>query len=271
MRVACALTVLWAVVLGCRSDPIRDRPISFSAWRREQMLDYVRNHYRIEQDSLEMLPVMVVAHYTAMDSFDVSFEYMNREEMETGRSLLRKAGNANIAVHFLVDKDGRIFRLMPENQIGRHTIGLNRHAVGIENVGLDANSLTMAQVEANAYIVRRLAKKFPIRYLIGHSEYRRFENTPLWDEIDPKYRTEKYDPGEWFMAALRARLADLNLAAEYNRSEIPDRLYYTVAKAAERGGFSGVALVIDNGNVVLRAAWGKNPENGKPLSPEDRF
>jgi CubicO group peptidase (beta-lactamase class C family) len=272
-RAITSATVAAALLLAmhCRPDAIRDRPISFSEWRAQQTLEYVNKRYAVRQQTLEMLPVMVVAHYTAIDSLDASYHYMNREEMESGRSQLKKAGGANIAVHFLVGKAGDIYRLMPENRIGRHVIGLNRHAIGIENVGLDENSLTMAQVEANALIVRRLAKKYPLRYLIGHSEYRRFENTPLWEELDPTYRTEKSDPGEWFMNALRERVADLSLAGEYNRSEIPDRIDYILRQAHTRGEFSGVALVIDNGQVIYRAAHGENPETAKPLKTQDNF
>lgn len=272
-RSAAFLTLAAALLsaLHCSSDGIRDRPISFSEWRAQQTIEYVNKRYAVRQQSLEMLPVMVVSHYTAMDSLDVSYNYMNREEMESGRSQLKKAGGANIAVHYLVGKAGDIYRLMPENKIGRHVIGLNRHAIGIENVGVDENSLTMAQVEANALIVRRLAKKYPIRYLIGHSEYRKFENTPLWEELDRSYRTEKFDPGEWFMTALRERVADLSLAGEYNRSEIPDRIGFILRQAMARGEFSGVALVIDNGRVVYRAAHGTNPESGQPLTTDDSF
>ncbi len=265
------LAAILPLAMHCSSDRIRDRPISFSEWRAQQTLEYVNKRYAVRQQSLEMLPVMVVSHYTAMDSLDISYDYMNREEMESGRKELKKAGGANIAVHYLVGKAGDIYRLMPENKIGRHVIGLNRHAIGIENVGIDENSLTMAQVEANALIVRRLKKQYPIRYLIGHSEYRKFENTPLWEELDRNYRTEKFDPGEWFMTALRERVADLSLAGEYNRSEIPDRIGFILRQAMARGEFSGAALVIDDGKVIYRAAHGTNPETGKPLTAEDRF
>lgn len=265
------LSLLLLLQLHCSSDGIRDKPISFSEWRAQQTLEYVKSRYGVKQQTLEMLPVMVVSHYTAMDSLDVSFNYMNREQMEEGRSLLKKAGSANIAVHFLVGKAGDIYRLMPENHIGRHVIGLNRHAIGIENVGANEESLTMAQVEANALIVRRLAKQFPIRYLIAHSEYRKFENTPLWEEMDNSYRTEKFDPGESFMVQLRQRVADLGLSAEYDRSEISARARYILRRSHERGDFSGVALVIDNDKIVLREAFGKNVESGKALKPEDRF
>mgnify|MGYP001822044794 CR=1 FL=1 len=60
---------------------------------------------------------------------------------------------------------------------------------------------------------RYLAEKYPtIRYLIGHSEYRRFEGHTLWRELDPNYRTEKVDPGDRFMAAVRAGVAELGLS-----------------------------------------------------------
>ena len=240
----------------CKSDPIKDKPISFSPWRVQETIKYINNRYDRNIDSLEMLPVMVVSHYTAMDSLDVSFKYMNNEEMESGRGLLKKAGGANIAVQFLVGKKGEIYRLMPENHIGRHVIGLNRHAIGIENVGKDEKALTKAQIDANEIIVRHLVKKFPIRYLIAHAEYRDFEKTPLWEESDTKYRTEKIDPGESFMQPLRAQVADLNLKMKYDGGEIPDRLGHLLAAYHKKGEFNGNVLVMRNGGVIFRKAYG---------------
>lgn len=245
-----------AFAVMCKSDPIKDKPISFSPWRVQETIKYINNRYDRNIDSLEMLPVMVVSHYTAMDSLDVSFKYMNNEEMESGRGLLKKAGGANIAVQFLVGKQGEIYRLMPENHIGRHVIGLNRHAIGIENVGKDEKALTKAQVDANEYIVRHLVKRYPIRYLIAHAEYRDYEKTPLWEENDTKYRTEKIDPGESFMRPLRAQLADLNLKMKYDGGEIPDRLAHLLATYHKKGEFNGNVLVMRNGEVIFRKAYG---------------
>lgn len=252
-------------IFCCKSDAIRDKPISFSDWRVKETIKYINNRYDRNIDSLEMLPVMVVSHFTAMDSFDVSFKYLNNEEMESGRGVLKKAGGANIAVQFLVDKSGEIYRLMPENHIGRHVIGLNRHAIGIENVGKNEKSLTKAQIDANAYIVRHLVQKFPIRYLIAHSEYRDFEKTPLWEEQDSKYRTEKDDPGESFMKPLRAQLADLKLQTKYDGGEIPDRLNYLLSNYHKKGEFEGNALVIRNGQVVFRKSFGEKVSESDSL------
>lgn len=262
--------VPFTLVVGCKSDPIKNRPISFSPWRTQETIKYINDRYDRNIQSLEMLPVMVVSHFTAMDSLDVSFNYMNKEEMEAGRDVLKKAGAANIAVQFLVAKSGDVYRLMPENHIGRHVIGLNRHAIGIENVGKDEKALTKEQVQANAYIVRQLVKKFPIRYLIGHSEYRKFETTPLWEERDNKYRTEKSDPGETFMQPLRAELADLNLKADYDGGEIPARLEYLLESYQKKGEFNGNVVVIRNGEVIFRRSFGNTAGKGdRPLTPED--
>ncbi len=255
----------------CASDPIRDRPISFSAWRVHETIRYVNERYDRNITSLEMLPVMIVVHYTAMDSLNVSFDYLNKEEMETGRDQLRKAGGANIAVQFLVGKSGEIYRLMPEHHIGRHVIGLNRHAIGIENVGAGASSLTAEQVKANEYIVRSLVKKFPIRYLIAHSEYRSFENTPLWEERDKTYRTEKHDPGEKFMAALRTSVADLGLKSVYDGGEVPDRLHHLLTGYNRVAEFNGSALVYHRGQVIFRKSYGSADFAAKQaLTPDDR-
>ncbi|HRP68302.1 MAG TPA: serine hydrolase [Turneriella sp.] len=239
-KIAPAIFFLLVVffLLQCKSSLIKEHPLSFSQWRVDETIKYVQTHYGRTITSLEMLPVMVVAHYTAMDSTEVSFNYMNKEEMESGRSLLKKAGLNNIAVHFLV---------------------ANRHAIGIENVGKDESALTMAQVNANAYIVRELVKKYPIRYLIAHSEYRTFENTPLWEEKDKSYRTPKIDPGESFMQPLRAQLADLNLSAAYDGSEIPDRIDDTLKKYFVRKEFEGSVLVIRHGKIIFQKIYGDIP------------
>jgi beta-N-acetylhexosaminidase len=103
---------------------------------------------------------------------------------------------------------------MPETWMARHCIGLNYSAIGVENVGggKGIDNLTDQQIDANIRLVRYLVRENPtIRYLIGHMEYRRFEGHPLWRELDDGYRTDKIDPGERFMTAVREGVADLGL------------------------------------------------------------
>ena len=75
-------------------------------------------------------------------------------------------------MHFLVDKNGDIYSLLPTNITGRHAIGLNHVSIGIENVAAKAENLTEAQLQANAALVAYLKNKHAsIKFVIGHHEY----------------------------------------------------------------------------------------------------
>lgn len=197
---------------------VRIRPLPFGEERIAATLDYVRERCDPAVDdrpeSALYAPRMIVVHWTAIPTRRATWEAFAPATLPGDRADIARAGRLNVSAHFLVDRDGRIDQLLPETVIARHCIGLNRVAIGIENVGGPQAPLTPAQLAANASLVTHLAKKYPaIRYLIGHLEYTRWERSPLWEERDPAYRTTKTDPGEAFLAALRARVAPLGLLA----------------------------------------------------------
>jgi N-acetylmuramoyl-L-alanine amidase len=155
---------------------------------------------------------MIILHWTGINSLESTWKYFNRTRAEAARPELAAAGEVNVSAHFLVDRDGTIYRLMPETWMARHCIGLNQVAIGIENVG-DGEEfpLTEEQVKADAALVRYLKGKYAIEYLIGHMEYRKMESTPLFLERAPGYRNNKPDPGMDFMRKVRKLVADLKL------------------------------------------------------------
>jgi N-acetyl-anhydromuramyl-L-alanine amidase AmpD len=156
-------------------------------------------------------------HWTASPTLRSALSAFEPEALPAGRPELAKAGRVNVSAHYLVDRDGTIYRLMPEDLMARHVIGLNRAAIGIENVGGPPWPLTEAQLRANVRLIRGLVAGHPrIRYLIGHREYGRFRGTPLWEERDPSYFTGKEDPGPDFMVKLRRELGDLRLLERYD-------------------------------------------------------
>ena len=117
-----------------------------------------------------------------------------------------------MSTQFIVDRDGTIYRLFREDLVGRHTIGLNHLAIGVENVGGGTRwPLTEAQVQANVDLVRHLEGRFPLTHLIGHHEYRGLEAHPYFKETDPGFRTFKCDPGPAFMERVRDGVSDLAL------------------------------------------------------------
>ena len=187
---------------------IVDKPIRFGPQRIVLTQQYLKRHYGIDVKTIEIKPRMIVVHYTALPTLSASWNAFNPETLPSYRPLIGKASRLNVSAHYLVDRDGTIYRLMPDHWMARHVIGLNYCAIGIENVGSD--DLTSAQLDADTKLIRYLRRKYPaIRYLIGHYEYRNFEGSPLWLEKDPGYRTRKSDPGRTFMEALHRRFPDL--------------------------------------------------------------
>lgn len=189
---------------------IIDRPIPFGETRTRLTLEYARQHYDPAATNIIITPRMIVIHWTATRTLREAYDTFAPEVLPPSRPEIARGGRVNVSAHFLVDRDGAIYRLMPETVMGRHVIGLNHCAIGIENVGGANRPLTIQQLRANELLVRHLAKRFPsIDYLIGHHEYRRFEKHPLWIERDPSYRTVKIDPGPAFMKRLRERVLDI--------------------------------------------------------------
>ncbi len=209
------LLLLVLASTGCdRKLEVHDRPISFSEDRHEATLVYIAEHYGKQPKDISIVPKVIVLHWTAIDGFEESLQAFNPETLRGSRPDLGSADQVNVSIQFLVDRDGTVYRLMPETWMARHVIGLNYSAIGVENVGGgdSIDNMTDEQIAANIELVRYLVEKYPtIRYLIGHSEYQQFEGHPLWLELDASYRTEKVDPGDRFMNAVREAVADLGL------------------------------------------------------------
>jgi len=200
------------------TTPIKDTsiniiqlPINYSKERTALSIEYLKNRHGITQTNPIINPVMVVLHFTDGGTIKSIQNYFNAPTIEDSRKINKRVSTLNVGSQFLIDRDGKIYQLMPDNYLARHAIGLNYCAIGVENIGSDKNPLTEEQVIANASLVRHLAKKYKIEYLIGHSEYIQFRNTHLWKENDPKYITYKSDPGKKFMEGVRALTKDLGL------------------------------------------------------------
>ncbi len=176
-----------------------------SPLRQQLILDYIHQHDDPAATDVSITPQMVVIHWTAINSLKSTLAAFGPDTL-SDREDIQRGGKLNTGAQFVVDRDGTIYQLSPETLFQRHTIGLNRIAIGIENVG--SGSLTPAQLASNRALVRYLVNKYPIQYLIGHFEYGAFRDSALWREKDPTYFTNKSDPGRPFMAALRAGLGE---------------------------------------------------------------
>ncbi|MFP2994681.1 peptidoglycan recognition family protein [Spongiivirga sp. MCCC 1A20706] len=193
-----------------------DKPIIFDQVRDSLTIEYLNTRYKLDSETPSISPKMVVIHHTVIPTFEKSFKAFNNPLLPNSRPEIAGAGNLNVSSHFMVDRDGTIYRLMPETKMARHVIGLNHCSIGIENVGgTKETPLTKKQLNSNIKLVKYLASKYPIEYVIGHYQYTLFENTPLWLEVDDNYRTPKNDPDEQFLKGI------LNKTTHFNFKPVP--------------------------------------------------
>ncbi|MGB5556250.1 MAG: peptidoglycan recognition family protein [Flavobacteriaceae bacterium] len=190
---------------------IVDKPIVFNEERKLLSLQYMADRYGLEQQTPTIVPKMIVLHWTVIPTFEESFAFFKNPTLAEIRGDISGAGALNVSSQYMIDRDGKIYQLMPDTLMARHAIGLNHCAIGVENVGgTEDLPLTPAQLKSNIWLVRYLAEKYDIEYVIGHHEYTLFEGHPLWLEKDEGYRTVKTDPGPEFMQKVREATQDLN-------------------------------------------------------------
>ena len=213
-KILLLLSLLFSL-LSAESIKIHSKPIDFGSNRVNMTKAYIAKHYGKKVKDITITPKIIVLHWTAEMDFDKSFHRLKPEKLLSDRKDIAKASALNVSAHYLIDRDGTIYRLMPDNWMARHVIGLNYSTIGIENVGGKnnrADDLTPEQLKANIALVTYLKKKYPtITYLIGHHEYRQMEKTELWLEKDKGYRTVKADPGDRFMSDVRRAVKPLHL------------------------------------------------------------
>jgi N-acetylmuramoyl-L-alanine amidase len=206
VRIILSLTVaLVGLTSAPAKPPIVQRPIPFGAERRSETVAYARRHYGLGTWRLQH-PRVIVEHYTAGNSFSSAWNTFASDAPDA--ELHERPGTC---AHFVIDRDGTIYQLVPLSTICRHTVGLNWTAIGIEHVGTsDASILgNRRQLASSLALTLWLMHRYDISLpnVIGHSE-----------SLTSRYHRELYAPwrcqthADWShadMQVYRARLAAL--------------------------------------------------------------
>src|SRR5438067_719637 len=103
-----AFVALWFALQG---PTIVDAPIAWSDERAELTLAYRRAHSDPAARDLDITPRAIVLHFTGGGSAQATRAYFDPPTIEPARKELRRAGAVNVSSHFLVDRDGTIYRL----------------------------------------------------------------------------------------------------------------------------------------------------------------
>lgn len=185
------------------------RPIPFPASRRAETVAYARRHYGLSTWRLRR-PRVIVEHLTGSTTFGSAFATFAPDVRDGELHEL-----PGLCAHFVVDRDGTIYQLVPLTVVCRHTVGLNWTAVGIEHVGTSAAGVLgnrrqlAASLRLTLWLVQRL--RIEPRDVIGHAE-----------SLTSRYRRERVASlrcqthGDWTRAEMdRYRVRLLAAARAY--------------------------------------------------------
>jgi N-acetylmuramoyl-L-alanine amidase len=210
MRVLAA----FLIALATPAKPaIVQKPIPFGPVRRAETARYAARHYGFHTWRLAR-PRVIVEHYTAGTTSSSAWNTFARDTPDTELHEL-----PGTCAHFVIDRDGTIYQLVPLSTICRHTVGLNWTAIGIEHVGTsDAQILAnprqlAASLRLTLWLMHRYSISLP--NVIGHSE-----------SLTSPYRRERYAPwrcqthADWSHADMRTYRARLATLARHEHVEI---------------------------------------------------
>ncbi|HEX3806975.1 MAG TPA: peptidoglycan recognition family protein, partial [Gaiellaceae bacterium] len=161
------LALLLAVAAPVKPHIVQ-KPIPFGAARKAEMARYSETHYGIDSWKL-VHPRVIVEHYTATTTYSSVWNTFSADTPDP--ELNELPGDC---AHFVIDRDGTIYQLVPLTIRCRHTVGLNWTAIGIEDVGTSDQEILgdKRQLEASLRLTAWLMGRFhiPLGDVIGHSE-----------------------------------------------------------------------------------------------------
>jgi beta-N-acetylhexosaminidase len=196
---------LLALARAVAPPRVTQKPIPYGDDRKADMRAYARRHYGIDDYRLRR-PRVIVEHYTVTDTFQTVYDTFapNQPDVELGEL-------PGVCSHYVVDRDGTIYQLVPTTIMCRHTVGLNYTAIGIEHVGRsDAQVLgNPRQMASSLRLTRMLQGRYGIRNrnVIGHNESL---SSPFHRENVERLRTQTHaDFPKAAMDAYRRRLERL--------------------------------------------------------------
>jgi N-acetylmuramoyl-L-alanine amidase len=187
---ALALLCAPAAEASVPKPTIVSKPIPFGAKRKQEMAAYAQRHYGISSYRLSS-PHVIVEHYTVTSTFSATWNTFAPDRPDA--ELHELPGTCS---HFVIDRDGTIYQLVPLSIMCRHTVGLNYTAIGIEHVGFsDADILNRPpQLKASLRLTHYLQCRFGITLpnVIGHNESL---SSPFHKELVPALKKQTH--GDW--------------------------------------------------------------------------
>ena len=171
---------------------------------------------RYGDSSIVLKPKVIVLHYTAGGNWEGAWSLFDSNTPNASGIPNDLPGTS---AHFIIDKDGTIYQLLPLDLRGRHTIGLNDVAIGIELVeeGSGGSSAAVrnifhrkAQIDAALALVRWLQYRFdiPNKDVIGHGTA---NDSPYFKDLEG-FKNDHSDWGAADVRLFQKRLREMDAA-----------------------------------------------------------
>jgi N-acetylmuramoyl-L-alanine amidase len=168
----------------------RARFIPYPAKRKHEMAAYAKRHYGIDSWRIAG-PHVIVEHYSVTPVLNATIDAFASDTPDA-----ELGGLPGDCAHFVVDRDGSVYQLVPTTIMCRHTVGLNYTAIGIEHIGssdadiLDNARQRVASLRLTLWLMSRY--RISLRNVIGHNESLR---SPYHRERVPQWRCQTH--GDW--------------------------------------------------------------------------
>lgn len=130
--------------------------------------------------------IIIHSSYNALtpDSFSVA-------------GILREYRKYDVSPHYIIDRKGDIYRLVPECDIAYQAgesrlpdgkTDVNAVSIGIELVNTPHDSSTEAQYRSLASLVKWIKSRYRIKYVLGHKDIAPLRKTDPWNFDWKKFR-----------------------------------------------------------------------------------
>jgi beta-N-acetylhexosaminidase len=204
------VSLLASLAVAFAPPHVVQKPVPSTAARRAETARYAARHYGLHTWRLQG-PHVIVEHYTATATFAPVWNTFAADTPDP--ELGERPGTC---AHFVIDRDGTIYQLVPLTVMCRHTVGLNWTAIGIEHVGTSDASILgdsrqlAASLELTLWLMTRYRISLP--NVIGHAE-----------SLTSPYHRERYAPwrcqthGDWLHADMNVYRRRLLALAQTER------------------------------------------------------
>jgi N-acetyl-anhydromuramyl-L-alanine amidase AmpD len=161
-------------------SPLRSQPVSLGACSKLKIISHLVNWgYKADGNRDNIEAIIIHSSYNALTKDSFNLEDILKEYKEMG-----------VSPHYIIDRNGRIYRLVNDKDIAYHAgksklpdgkTDVNSISIGVEIINTKKDSPTANQYTSLVNLVRCLFTKYPIKYILGHSDIAPQRKTDPWN------------------------------------------------------------------------------------------